>query len=107
MNLSGREEDLLEAMLEYAEELARIDDSDPVEMLEEEGFPEEAMDTVKQRSGLAVETELESLKQRGLLDEEERTEKRTVTDENSYGFRKEKVRYLRFSRELLDWMRNR
>ena len=105
MKLSSRETDFLNAVLDYTEELAQIDGSDPVELLEEEGFPEGGLETVKKRSGLAVDQDiLPSLQNRGLLEKETRTEKRTISDEDSYGFREQEATYLRFSTEILDWL---
>lgn len=106
MKLSSRETDFLKEVLDYTGELARIDNSDPVKLLDEEGFPEEGLETVKKRSGLTVEQDiLPSLVERGLIEKEARTEKRTITEEESYGFREEEVTYLRFSEEILDWFR--
>lgn len=106
MKLSNRETRFLEAIFDYAEELARIDDSDAVELLEKEGFPSEGLETVKKRSGLAVEQDiLPSLKDKGVIEEEKRTEKRTITEKDSYGFQEEEVSYLRFDGKIIDWFR--
>lgn len=107
MKLSEREQKFLEAILEYAEELARIDESSPIKLLQDEGFPEEGLETVKKRTGLALEQDiLPSLKERGLLQEETRKEKRTITEPDAYGFQEEEVDYIVFSEEVLDWLRN-
>lgn len=107
MKLSEREQKFLEAILEYSEELAKIDGSRTVKLLREEGFPVEGLETVKKRTGLAPEQDIiPSLKERGLLEQETRKEKRTITEPDAYGFQEEEVDYLMLSEELLEWLSN-
>lgn len=110
MKTTEKEEKFLEEVYRYSQELAAMDDSDTVAMLEKYGFPVEALEEIKRRTKFDLtDNFLDSLHEKELFSIERREEKSSKTEgfpaSKSFKIVKEKVDYLRFDEETLQKMK--
>ena len=111
MKHTEKKKEFLKQIYRYSEELAALDDSDTLAMLEKYGFPVEGIEEIQRRTDFSVTDKfLDRLHEEELFKIERRKEKSSKAEEfpksTSFKIVKEEVDYLRFDQKTLQKMKS-